>query len=218
MSKSGPDGASGKAPSGSKRSMSVVIAGLLAVVVVLGAMIVGVLVTEGGSSPAGSADAVPIGGPFHLEDQNGRAVDQHILDGQWSAVFFGYTYCPDTCPATLQALGAAERQMGDAKPFQVIFITVDPARDTPAQMKLYLQSQDFPAHAVGLTGSPAQIAQVAKAYGVYYAKSGAGADYTMDHSAAVYLMNPSGKFTRPLSHDMTPSLITQQIRAAQQGG
>jgi protein SCO1/2 len=167
-------------------------------------------------APAASASA--IGGPFHLTDQNGRAVDQHVLDGKWSAVFFGYTYCPDTCPATLQALGAASRQLGAAAgSFQVVFITVDPARDTPSQMKIYLESQGFPAHVIGLTGSPAQIDQVARAYGVYYAKSGSGSDYTMDHSAAVYLMDPKGRFQRPLSHDMSPSLLVQQILAAEHG-
>jgi protein SCO1/2 len=194
-----------------------VIGVLLAAVTLLGVLIVGVLMMEQRSGPAALADAVPVGGPFHLVDQDGRAVDQHILDGHWSAVFFGYTYCPDTCPATLQALGAASRQIGDATPLQVVFITVDPARDTQTQMKLYLQSQGFPAHAIGLTGSPEQIAAVAKAYGVYYAKAGSGADYTMDHSAAVYLMDPKGRFARPLSHDMAPSLIAQQIKAAQQG-
>jgi protein SCO1/2 len=109
--------------------------------------------------------------------------------------------------------------LGDAaKTFQVVFISVDPARDTPTQMKTYLESQGFPAHAVGLTGSPAEIAAVTKAYGVYYAKSGTGADYTVDHSAAVYLMTPQGRFARPLSHDMAPNLIVQQIKAAEQGG
>jgi protein SCO1/2 len=160
----------------------------------------------------------PVGGPFHLVNQDGRSVDQHVLDGRWSAVFFGYTYCPDTCPATLQALGAASRQLKavpGAPPFQVVFISVDPARDTPSQMKLYLQSQGFPARAVGLTGSPEQVAAVAKAYGVFYAKAGTGADYTVDHSAAVYLMDPKGRFARALSHDMAPALIAQQIDAAE---
>ncbi len=100
----------------------------------------------------------------------------------------------------------------------MVFISVDPDRDTPQQMKTYLQSQGFPAHAIGLTGTPAEVAAAAKAYSVYYAKSGTGADYTMDHSAAVYLMNPGGKFTRPLSHEMTPDLIAQQIKAAEQQG
>jgi len=229
--KSGPDDGRGKASSTKRANpkngaggapagaMSPILPIVLAVAVLglLGVLAAAALTLKG--RPAATADAgASIGGPFHLVDQDGRAVDQHILDGKWSAVFFGYTYCPDTCPATLQALGAASRQLGAAKPFQTVFISVDPARDTPAQMKTYLESQGFPAHAVGLTGSATQIAQVAKVYGVYYAKSGAGADYTMDHSAAVYLMDPKGKFSRPLSHDMAPALIAQQIKAAEDAG
>jgi protein SCO1/2 len=192
---------------------------ILVVVVILGGLCGLVWRISATPKPA-AADAaqMSIGGPFNLIDQNGRPVDQHILDGKWSAVFFGYTYCPDTCPATLQALGAASRKLGDPNNFQVVFISVDPDRDTPQQMKTYLQSQGFPAHAIGLTGTPAEVAAAAKAYSVYYAKSGTGADYTMDHSAAVYLMNPGGKFTRPLSHEMTPDLIAQQIKAAEQQG
>jgi protein SCO1/2 len=84
-------------------------------------------------------------------------------------------------------------------------------------MKTYLQNQGFPANAVGLTGTPAQVAAAAKAYGVYYAKSGSGEDYTVDHSAAVYLMDPHGQFSRPLAHDMAPTLIAQQIQSAEHG-
>jgi len=179
---------------------------------------VGALMWRLSAPTATSASASPIGGPFHLTDQDGRPVDQRLLAGKWSAVFFGYTYCPDVCPATLQALGAASRKLGDPKDFQVVFITVDPDRDTPRQMKTYLDSQGFPVHVVGLTGTPAEIAAAAKAYSVYYAKSGSGADYTMDHSAAVYLMDPKGRFARPLSHDMTPDLIAQQIKDAEAQG
>jgi protein SCO1/2 len=214
--KSGPEGRRGEAsPSIRKGGVFPLI---LAVLVVAGGGLSAALFWRSAPPPAVGDAGLAVGGAFHLVDQDGRPVDQHLLDGKWSAVFFGYTYCPDTCPATLQALGAASRQLGDAaKAFQVVFITVDPARDTPAQMKTYLQSQGFPAHAIGLTGSPTQIAEVAKAYSVYYAKAGSGADYTMDHSAAVYLMDPRGRFSRPLSHDMTPTLIAQQIKAAQRG-
>ncbi len=216
--KSGPEVAPGKAISPARRNSGAVngVAANLITVLAIGAA----AVLTACSPPAQTATTGPqIGGPFHLIDQDGKPVDQHILDGKWSAVFFGYTYCPDSCPATLQALGAATRQLGDAgKSFQTVFITVDPARDTPAQMKTYLANQGFPAHAVGLTGTPAAVAQAAKLYGVYFAKSGSGEDYTVDHSAAVYLMDPHGAFNRPLAHDMTPTLIAQQIKAAEQGG
>jgi len=225
--KSGPDGGRGKAPSIKRANPKNAPGGAMSPIlpIVLAAAVLGLvgvcaaaLLTLKAPAAATADAGASVGGPFHLVDQDGRAVDQHILDGKWSAVFFGYTYCPDTCPATLQALGAASRQLGPARPFQTVFISVDPARDTPAQMKTYLESQGFPAHAVGLTGSPAQVAGAAKAYGVYYAKSGTGADYTMDHSAAVYLMDPKGRFARPLSHDMAPALIAQQIKAAEDAG
>jgi protein SCO1/2 len=209
--KSGPDGGEGKAAPAKRLPIAPI---LVAILLLAG---LGVLAWRL-SSPAPSPDQAAqtgIGGPFRLIDQDGRPVDQHVLDGKWSAVFFGYTYCPDTCPATLQALGAASRKLGNPKDLQVVFISVDPDRDTPKQMKTYLESQGFPAHAIGLTGSPAQVAEAAKAYSVYYAKSGSGADYTMDHSAAIYLMDPKGRFTRPLTHEMAPDLIAQQIKAAE---
>jgi protein SCO1/2 len=213
---SGPEAARGKARSPIRAGQGFLIATLAALAIAgVGA---GALTGCSGPQAASANAGMSIGGPFKMVDQTGRPVDQHILDGKWSAVFFGYTYCPDTCPATLQALGAASRKLGDPKDFQTVFITVDPARDTPQQMKTYLESQGFPAHAIGLTGTPDQVAAVAKAYSVYYAKSGTGADYTMDHSAAVYLMDPKGRFSRPLSHDMAPDLIAQQIKQAQAAG
>ncbi len=156
------------------------------------------------------------GGAFHMVDQDGRAVDQSILNGRWSAVFFGYTYCPDVCPATLQALGQASKRLGaKARDLQVVFITVDPDRDTPQTMKAYIDAQAIPVRTIGLTGSPAEVAAIAKAYSVYYAKVGTGREYSMDHTAVVYLMDPKGHFVAPLSHDMAPDLIAQQIAKAE---
>ena len=166
------------------------------------------------TSDAGAA----IGGPFALTDQDGRAVDQRVLAGRWSAVFFGYTNCPDTCPATLQALNAASALLSPAarKAFQVVFVSVDPARDTPAQMKLYTSAQGFPAGELkGLTGTPAQVARIADAYHVYYAKGAAtGGGYPVQHSAAIYLMDPQGRFLRPLIETTPPRELARQISAA----
>lgn len=160
-----------------------------------------------------------IGGPFHLVDQSGAAVDQGVLRGRWSAVFFGYTYCPDVCPTTLAALGQTVGDLGpDASRFQVVFITVDPARDTPAALKAYLASATFPRGVRGLTGSPEQIAAVARAYHVYYQKVPQGASYSMDHSAVVYLMDPQGRFIRPLDVGVAPPQIARQIHAAMNDG
>ena len=162
---------------------------------------------------SGQAD---IGGAFRMVDQLGQPADEHVLLGKWSAVFFGYTYCPDTCPATLQALAAAQSRLGPlAKDFQVVFISVDPARDTPAQMKLYLSAQGFPQGALGLTGTPSQVAQVARVYHAYYAKQGTAADnYTVQHTAAIYLMNPKGQFVKPLDESQPPDALAGQIKEA----
>ncbi len=169
----------------------------------------------------GRADHAPapsaIGGPFQLTDQAGARVDEHILRGKWSAVFFGYTFCPDVCPTTLTALGQAIADLGaGAAPFQVVFVTVDPERDTAAQLATYLSSPAFPKGTIGLTGTPAQIAAVARAYRVYYKKAGAGRDYSMDHTSIVYLMDPQGRFDRPIAMG-PPADIARQIQDAMHG-
>jgi protein SCO1/2 len=157
------------------------------------------------------------GGPFALVNQDGRAVDQSVLKGKWSVVFFGYTYCPDFCPTTLTNLGKAMDQLGPkANGAQVIFITIDPERDNPAAMKSYISSRVFPKNIIGLTGTPAQIAQVAKGYGVYYQKQGTGSTYSMDHSTALYLMDPSGAFHGVIP-DGPPDIDAKQISAAMSG-
>lgn len=157
-----------------------------------------------------------IGGSFAMTDQDGRRVDQHILDGRWSAVFFGYTYCPDVCPATLQALSTAAQKLGPAaKDFQVVFVTVDPERDTPKQIKTYIAAEDLKVPTIGLTGSPTDVAGIAKAYRVYYARAGTPPNYTMDHSAAVYLMDPKGRFVSPLTNAMAPDQIAGEILKAE---
>lgn len=159
--------------------------------------------------------AVAIGGPFQLTDQNGRAVDENVLKGRWSAVFFGFTYCPDVCPATLQTLNAAAEQLGPkAKDFQVVLVSVDPGRDTPEQMKAYLEAQGLRPGTLGLTGTPGQVASVAKVYRAYYAQEGDGDDYTVTHTNVVYLMDPKGRFDRPLRPDMTPDQLAGEIREA----
>ena len=156
-----------------------------------------------------------VGGAFSLVDAQGRAVDQRLLEGKWTAVFFGYTYCPDVCPATLQTLQAATEQLGPrAKDLQVVLITVDPARDTPEALRSYLSSFDFPGGVHGLTGTPEQVEGAAKAYRAYFRKNGEGADYLMDHYTGVYLMDPKGRFDRPLSHSLDPADMAGQISAA----
>jgi protein SCO1/2 len=166
-----------------------------------------------------SAAAHDPGGPFNLVDFNGRPVDQSLLKGKWTLVFFGYTFCPDYCPTTLTMLGRTMDQLGPDKAArtQVLFITVDPDRDTPAQLKTYLSSPVFPKNAIGLTGTPAQIAQAAKAYYAVYQKDGTGPNYTVDHTTVIYLMNPDGKFVKPIPEGLTPDEVAGQISDAMRG-
>ena len=159
-----------------------------------------------------------VGGPFQLVDQNGRAADQSLLKGKWSAVFFGYTYCPDICPATLQTLADAEDKLGrKADKLQVVFISVDPERDTPKVLKDYLASPGFPKNTIGLTGSPQAVASAAKAYRVYFRKAGDGPGYQMEHSSAIYLMNPKGRFVRVLANGLTPDETARLISDSMSG-
>ncbi len=169
---------------------------------------------------AGDGGKALVGGPFQLVDQDGGAADEAVLKGRWSAVFFGFTHCPDVCPGTLQALSAAAAQLGpeQAKDLQVVFISVDPARDTPAALKSYLESQRLPVRTVGLTGDEAHIKAAAAAYRAYYERAGLkGGGYTMNHSTAVYLMDRRGRFDRVLAYGLTPAEMAVQIKAAIQG-
>ena len=163
----------------------------------------------------GGGDQVAIGGPFHLVDQTGAPRDQSLLKGKWTAVYFGYTFCPDVCPTTLQMLGEAQDRLGPkAARFQVVFISVDPGRDTPRQMKTYLSNSAFPKGTIGLTGTADQVAATAKAYHLFYQKQGTGADYEVQHTSAIYLMNPKGRFDRVLAFGVTPEEAARQIADA----
>lgn len=162
----------------------------------------------------GTAEGQPaVGGPFQLVNQDGQAVDQTMLDGKWSLVFFGFTYCPDFCPTTLTSLEATRRLLGaDAGNLQIVFVSVDPERDTPEALKTYLSSDGFPPNVIGLTGTPDQIAAAAREYRAYYEKVGEGDDYVMNHSLTVYLMGPDGRFRSALGHDLGPERSAQLIR------
>jgi protein SCO1/2 len=190
---------------------------IFALLAVAFAILTGLAVRSGILGPKQQTAAV--GGPFQLVDQSGRTVDQQVLKGKWSAVFFGFTYCPDVCPTTLFALGQAEKLLGDkAKSFQTVFISVDPARDTPQQVATYLDNDAFPQAIVGLTGSPEQVQKAAKAYYVFYEKAGEGTDYTVNHSTITYLMNPRGELACVIPHGEAPEKIAQRIRTAMNQG
>ena len=154
-----------------------------------------------------------IGGPFQLVNQDGQTVDQSLLNGKWSLVFFGFTYCPDFCPTTLTTLEATRGLLGaDAANLQIVFVSIDPERDTPKALKDYLSFDDFPPGVIGLTGTADQVAQAARTYRAYYEKVGEGEGYTMNQSLTVYLMGPDGQFRSALAHDLGPERSAQLIQ------
>ena len=163
------------------------------------------------TSPATSSAA---GGPFSLIDGSGATVTDQTYRGKWELVFFGYTYCPDLCPTTLNTISDALTALGPlADKVQPLFITIDPKRDTQAVMRDYVKN--FDPRIVGLTGSPEAIAAVAKEYKIYYAvhRTGDGPDdYLMDHSGFVYLMDPAGRFVRVLSGETAARAMADKLR------
>jgi len=142
------------------------------------------------------AAATSIGGPFDLTDQRGQAIKDTDFRGKLMLIYFGYSFCPDVCPTTLNQMVQAVRSLTPEQQAQIapIFITIDPERDTVAQMAGYVAS--FSPALIGLTGTPAQIGVVSKNYHVYVRKAGTGANYGVDHSSILYLMGRDGKFLR----------------------
>lgn len=170
----------------------------------------------GHETPAGVvAGAARIGGPFSLVDDEGKPVTDADFRGRYMLVYFGFTYCPDVCPTSLnrnmQALDRLdEAQAGKVQP---ILISVDPERDTPEHMKEYVGH--FGPDLRGLTGTQEQVAAAAKAYGVYFAKvpnAGDPDSYLVDHTSITYLMDPDGKFVQHFRHDLPPEEMAEQLR------
>lgn len=157
-----------------------------------------------------------IGGAFTLTNQDGRAVSDRNFAGKNRIIYFGYTYCPDVCPVDVQNLAAALKLVERRDPalgarIVPIFITVDPARDTPPVLKQFVGA--FHPRMVGLTGSAAAIANVAKAYAIVARPNKPDHDgaYTVDHSRQAYLFGPDGKPIALLSQDSTPDVIAAEI-------
>ncbi|MBS7539269.1 SCO family protein [Ancylobacter lacus] len=162
--------------------------------------------------PAGVAGPSAVGGPFELVDQDGRTVTDKTFAGTPFLVFFGFTHCPDICPTTLSDLSQVFDELGpDSRKLSALFVTVDPERDTPAVMKSYIGS--FHPSILGLSGSPEQVAAAIKAYRVYARKVPTqGGDYTMDHTAVVYLMGKDGSFIAPLNLKRPPQESAAELR------
>ena len=192
-------------PAENNRKFMLGMVGLFLGVLLLGA---GATMWLGGTTPMGPA----IGGPFALTDTDSRRFTDKDLLGSYSLVYFGYTFCPDVCPTTLNQVAEALDRLGSkADRIRPVFITIDPRRDTPAVLKQYVAA--FSPRLIGLTGSDAEIATVAREFRVYYAphRTGDGpGDYTMDHSSVLYLLGPDGRFIAPLRADDS----AEQIAAA----
>ncbi len=189
--------------------MATAFAGVL---VLVAGVLIALAFREQGHGIAGSPLAAAIGGKFSLVDQNGKPFTDANLKGKWNLVFFGYTHCPDVCPTTLNDLSLALDQLGPKKnDVGIVFISVDPDRDTPAVLKSYVES--FGAPIEGLTGTAAEVAQAAKDYKVYYAKHPtAGGGYDMDHSALIYIMDPQGRFTATLTPDESSDAMAARLK------
>lgn len=188
------------------------------VLLIISAFLTGLVVFTGvflyatGNFGGGKPGSAAIGGPFKLVDQDGKPISDADLTGRPFLVFFGYTHCPDVCPTTLFDVSEVMHALGkDADRAGALFITVDPERDTPEVMKSYLSS--FDSHLRGATGDRAAIDAAEKAYRVYAKKvPTTNGDYSMDHTALVYLMDKKGRFVAPFSLKRRPEEAAADLR------
>ena len=164
-----------------------------------------------------SSGQAQVGGPFTLVNQDGETVTDEDFRGKAMLIYFGFTYCPDICPFSLQTMDAALAQLDEADRalVQPILISVDPRRDTPEALAAYVQSDAFPDGLIGLTGTPEQVAQVAEEYRVIYRETEEGQDdesYLVDHTSFIYLMDFEGEFVTVFSHGHTPQAIADALQ------
>ena len=152
-----------------------------------------------------------IGGPFTLVASDGKPFASSRLNGRPAAIFFGFTHCPDVCPTTLSRLARLRKQLGSDDAFSIVFISVDPERDKAEDVGRYAELFNTPV--IGLTGSPAQIEQVKKQFGVYSAKAPQpGGGYSVDHTATVFLMNRNGQFVATLSPEEGDAVALEKLK------
>jgi protein SCO1 len=189
-----------------KRRLSPSAIGAIAVTIALIGVGVWIAVT-----PARRPAAL-VGGPFTLETAGGKTISNVDLEAHPFLVYFGYTHCPDVCPTTLAQIADVLHKMPD-KPIRVLFVTVDPERDSPAAMADYVSS--FDSRFVGLSGAPQQIAAIEKGYRVYARKGPTQSDggYAMDHSSVVYLMDKNGAFVESLDLERPPEDTAKELAA-----
>jgi len=169
-------------------------------------------------APQDIEQTAAIGGPFHLVDDRGRAVTDADLRGKPSLVYFGYTYCPEICPTTLNDMAGWIRGLGaDASKFNFVFVTIDPERDTQKVMHAYVSS--FDPRIRGFTGSLKQVATAANAYRVYFKRvPEPGGSYSMDHSTSVYVMDAKGHYFDHIAYQEDEKSVLQKLHAVLSAG
>ncbi|MAU99063.1 MAG: SCO family protein [Fulvimarina sp.] len=189
------------------QTRTIIQTGLWAVV----ALVAGALVfTYFNLSRQGSAGDAPYGTPFTLTDQNGESFSSAKLAGEPYALFFGYTHCPDVCPTTLYELASHQDAIEKAgHDFRVVFVTVDPERDTPGVLKEYVEAVS--PKIVALTGDRQDVAAMAKGWGAYFARQGEGADYLMDHTATTFLIDADGRLAGTIAYGEDPKTVTAKL-------
>jgi protein SCO1/2 len=185
--------------------------GLAGLALTLAGLAIGLSPLAPGKAGSGASSPSGIGGAFRLETGGGRIVTDADFKGAPYLVFFGYTHCPDVCPTTLFQISEVLRALGPEAKIKAAFITVDPERDTPELMQNYAES--FDPRIVGLSGDRAAIDKVVAAFRVYARKApGANGDYTMDHSAVIYLMDRNGQFLRAFNLERPPEQAAAELK------
>ena len=193
---------------------------LLAVTALVVASIAAYLLYGTGGRQGGQGTAL-VGGPFTLVDQDGKPRTEKDFRGQFMLIYFGYTYCPDVCPTSLQTMTQAMDRLDSALQAKItpVFVTIDPARDTAPQLKAYVEN--FHPRMIALTGSEKQIADAARVYRIYYAKAEGNdttTDYLMDHSSIVFLMGPDGGYVTHFTHTTPPDKMAETLQRIVGGG
>jgi len=191
---------------------------LLAAIFIGIGLLSGTLYFIAGSNPPGSGGQTAIGGPFTLTGTDGKAFSSETLKGKPYLVFFGFTHCPEICPTTLFDLTQDLKELGpEANKLNVVFISVDPERDTPDLIKLYLSS--FDERIIGLTGKEKEIAEVARNFKAFYKKTPTGdGGYTVDHQVTIYMMDALGRFASATNYQEEQETRLAKIRRLIKGG
>lgn len=188
----------------------------VAVAAALGAMLLAAGLMPGRDPASKLPLAASFGGPFELTDANGQRFSSKALAGKPYVIFFGFTNCPDICPTTLLDVTNSMRELGDkAADINFIFVSVDPERDTPEHLKVYLSN--FDSRIVGLTGTPEEIAAMARAYRIIYERVPTSTGYTMNHTASLFMIDKSGRFFGTLSYQEPPATQLAKLKRLARG-